>query len=692
MIGLNDSDGESPPSPSVAPAFARRLFSEGGWLSEGLKLEHRRQQEEMAHAVARAFADDEPLLFEAGTGTGKSLAYLLPGIVHAIDQDRPLVVSTHTIALQEQLARNDLPLCRRVFGVCEELQPYAEFKSAVLVGKANYLCTTRLAMALKDKQDLFATADHADLMRIAAWSEKTQEGLRHELSPPVSPDVWEMVNADSAQCSRKYCECERCFYQRARGRIREADVIIVNHSLLFALLNAGSAGEKGDARGVLFPDDFLVLDEAHTVPEVATDHFGLRLSSHGVERMLKHLYNPRTRRGLLQKCGSEKSRAKVEEALEASHHFFALLHERWLQKHPIVRIREPDAAEPWLDAPLSELHNELRTLADQLDEGSVRDDLLDQAGRVHACQLKIRNFLTLADEDSVYWLERSGKRQAIIALRNAPIDIAPHLRETLLEKSTAVLFTSATLALAGSMEPFQERIGAEKVRTGIVASPFDAERWMRVYVASDIPPPSVQEARLSHEILADYIRFCTDRVPGGSLVLFTSYQDLRLIAGQLGPHFREQGRPFLVQGEDQSRTELMRSMRSTGNAILFGTDSFWTGVDVPGDALSQVIITRLPFEVPTHPVLEARSDRIRETGGQPFQSLTLPDALIKFRQGIGRLLRHTGDRGLITLLDSRLLAKSYGQLFFASLPTRHYVRLTRETRDELFKPFPARGP
>jgi len=296
MIGLNDSPATPPPPPTRAPEFAARIFAEGGWLQDGLQLEHRPQQEQMARAVAAAMKADEPLLFEAGTGVGKSLAYLLPGIVHAIDQGRQLIVSTNTIALQEQLETKDLPLCRRVFEAAPEMVAYTKFKSTVLVGKSNYLCTTRLANALRDKHELFTTPEHEELLRIAAWAEVTQDGLRHELTPTVSHDVWDLVNADSSSCSRKYCDCEKCFYQRARGRMRQANVIVVNHSLLFAHINAGGAAEKGGARGVLLPDDFVVLDEAHTVPEVATDHFGLRLSSYGTDRLLKHLYNPKTKR------------------------------------------------------------------------------------------------------------------------------------------------------------------------------------------------------------------------------------------------------------------------------------------------------------------------------------------------------------------------------------------------------------
>ena len=689
MIGLRDEhDAPAPtPPPSRAPALTARLFADGGWLAEGLSLEHRPQQEAMARAVAAALRDDEPLLFEAGTGVGKSLAYLLPGIIHAVDQTRQLLVSTHTIALQEQLEQKDLPLCRKVFASAPELQPYAGFKSAVLVGKANYLCTTRLATALRDKHELFATPEHDELQRIAAWAETTTEGLRHELVPPPAPDVWDLVNADSSSCARKYCDCEKCFYQRARSRIRTAQVIIVNHSLLFTHINAGG-GEKSGARGVLFPDDFVVLDEAHTVPEVATEHAGMRLSSYGVERLLRHLYNPKTRKGLLQKHGDAVDRQLVGDALEAAHQFFAFLEERLLAQQPIVRVRAEGFAEAWLDGPLLALHKAVRTRADRFDDGRERDELLEQAQKLKGLQTGLRQFLAVAEpERFVYWLERSGRRQNIITLRTAPIDVAPFVREALFQRETAVICTSATLAVGGRIEPFQVRIGAEGLRTGVEQSPFDYTRAMRVYAATDVPVPSAQDARLALDVLTDYIDFCTRRTQGGTLVLFTSYSDLRAVAATLEPVYDGARRPFFMQGRDHSRTELARQLRAAGNGILFGTDSFWTGIDVPGDALSQVIITRLPFEVPTHPVLEARTEWIREKGGSPFNELTLPDALIKFRQGVGRLIRSARDRGVVTILDSRIVNKPYGRLFLECLPQPQVTRLTRLNRTDRFQPF-----
>jgi ATP-dependent DNA helicase DinG len=690
MIGLRDDPGATPAPVSHAPALAAKIFAEGGWLQRGLRLDHRPQQESMARAVAAALRDDEPLLFEAGTGVGKSLAYLVPGIIHAVDLSRQLIVSTHTISLQEQLESSDLPKCRKLFQSTPALEPYAGFKAAVLVGKGNYLCTTRLAHALADRATLIADADYDELQRIATWATTTETGLRHELKPPPRPEVWDVVNADSSSCSRKHCDCSKCFYQRARARLRSANVIIVNHALLFALINAGGAQAHGTTkatRGVLFADDFLVLDEAHTVPDVATDNFGLSLSSYGVNRALKFLFNPRTKRGLFRKLGGAEAQQLVLDALDASRQFFDFIGETLLAQRPVVRVRETGVAEPTLDGPLSALHRLLGKLGDKLEEGRERDELLEQKQRVKALQAGVTEWLTLGDQGHVYWAERSGRKQTIVTLRSAPIDVAPELRKHLFGCGTSVICTSATLAMGGQIEPFATRLGAEEARAVIVKSPFDFERHMRVYVASDVPLPSPQEAKLALDVLADYIAFCTERVRGGSLVLFTSYTDMRAIAGMLEPGFRAAHRPFLMQGADLSRTELTIQMRGLGNAVLFGTDSFWTGVDVPGESLAQVIITRLPFDPPTHPITEARCDHIRGAGGNPFNELTLPDALIKFRQGVGRLIRTATDRGLVTVLDSRVLAKSYGRLFLDCLPNPEFSLISRETRNDKFRPF-----
>lgn len=690
MISLTEEQGEEKPV-SKAPALVASIFSDGGWLTDALSLEHRSEQEHMAKAVASVLKTDQSLLFEAGTGVGKSMAYLVPGIIQAMDQNRQMLVSTHTISLQEQLESKDLPLCRRLFAAVPELKGYSDFKSAVLLGKSNYLCSTRLSHALAEKAGLFSDDEYEELQRIAAWSETTENGLRHELKPAPKVEVWDSVNSDSSTCSRRHCEGSACFYHKARGRLKAAQVIILNHALLFSLIKSGGAKSEGathEEKGILFPEDFLVLDEAHTIPEVATDHFGLSLSSYGIERSLKILYNPKTKRGLLKKRGEAEVARRVTDVMEAAKHFFSKVDEKLLSVRPVVRSREPDAVESLIDGPLDSLHTLVGKIADSLEDGRERDELLEHKARLKGIQASISDWLSLSDKTHVYWAERAGRNQSTVILRSAPIDVAPDLRRHLFGCGVSVICTSATLAMAGEIEPFAARIGAESAKSLMVKSPFDYERNMRVFVASDVPLPSIQGARLSLQILADYIFFCTQKVTGGTLVLFTSHSDLRAIATELEPKFAAIGRPLLSQGESASRTELARQMRTLGNAVLFGTDSFWTGVDVPGDALSQVIITRLPFDPPDHPIIEARSDRLREEGLNPFNELTLPDALVKFRQGVGRLIRSKSDRGLITILDSRLLAKTYGRLFIECLPNTEFQKITKESREALFRPYP----
>jgi ATP-dependent DNA helicase DinG len=377
----------------------------------------------------------------------------------------------------------------------------------------------------------------------------------------------------------------------------------------------------------------------------------------------------------------------VETALEAARRFFATIDSTLLAVRPMVRLREALPPHPDLEAALAGLQRLVGGIADQLEDGRERDQLLEERDRLQSCQATVSEWLALADHEHVYWAERGGRQGTIVVLRSAPIEVAPILRRQLFGCGVAVVATSATLALGGEIAPFAARIGAEGARSAVARSPFDFARQMRVYVAADMPLPSPAGAKLALDALADYIGFCVERVRGGSLVLFTSHTDLRAVAAQLEPRFRTAGRALLLQGEAASRTELARQMRALGNAVLFGTDSFWTGVDVPGDALAQVIITRLPFDPPTHPVTEAQAERVRAQGGNPFNELTLPDALIKFRQGIGRLIRQQTDRGLVTLLDARVLAKSYGRAFLESMPQPEYTLLTRENRERAFVPF-----
>ncbi len=699
MIGLNDpysgdrSAAESKRSAAVhtfIPDLVERLFAPTGPLVKDLKLEHRLEQAEMALSVAQAFAGNQALLFEAGTGVGKSLAYLIPGLIQAVASKRPFIVSTNTIALQEQIQHKELRICRRLFRDIPALHPYKDFKTAVLVGQNNYLCGTRLAQAIETKTELFPTAEMSELERIVEWSNTTESGLRQELIPSPLPEVWEWVSAEGSACNAKNCTHETCFYRKALARVRQSQLIIINHSLLFSLLGRGRH-PRVDVPGVLYPEDFVVLDEAHHVPAVATDHFGEHVSSYGLNRLLSRLYavpvkGRKKARGLLAKIGSEHDRERVRKVRSEAERFFAGVRTALLSKQLVARCREPDWAEPLLEVPLADLSKSLGDLHHKLEEGPLQDELDGLRSMVAAYGASIRNCLSLAGEDHVYWVERSTGRQEIITLRSAPIDVSAHLRERLFERKTGVVLTSATLAEGNSMESFQAKIGAEGQEVGQVFSPFDFQRNMRVFVASDAPMPTPGKPRLDSDYYCDMIRYCCLQMQGGSLVLFTSYQDMNLMANALQEDFERAGRPFYLQGASGSRQHLAERFRQDGNAILFGTDSFWTGIDVPGPSLSQVIIPRLPFENPQHPIAEARKEACEARGGNPFYEITVPAALVKFRQGVGRLIRNKTDCGTITLLDARLLHKTYGGAFLSVLPQPAFTRFCRMDRDEVFHP------
>ncbi len=670
-------------------ALTQSVFRPGGWLEVTLGLDHRPQQAAMAEAVAAALESDQALLFEAGTGVGKSLAYLIPGLIHAVAAKRPMVVSSHTISLQEQIRNKDLELCRTLFQKVPELTNFAGFKTALMVGRGNYCCTTRLSRAFSEsgaarQGELFAGDERDDLARIAEWAATSAEGLLQELSPPPLPGAWDAVNADSSTCSRKHCDPSTCFYQRARRRLEGAQCVIVNHSLLFSLINAGMPPDGDEARGVLFADDFVVLDEAHRVPAIATDHFGLHLSSFGVDRALKRLYNPRTRRGVLARHGDQWDRAAVEQAIEASAEFFDYLGDSYLRERTVQRMHDPGFCENTVSGPLAEVARRLGALGPKIEDEVLRAELRDHRRRVSAQRDGIRGFIDFAAEGHVRWLERGGRSGRIVTLRSAPLDVAPCLREALFRRRTGVILTSATLSDGHRMDRFRDEVGAEAAETRIEYSPFDYEKNCLVFVAEDAPGPTRASGRLDLDYLAEAITWCAARTTGGTLVLFTSHADLRAVAERAAPVLAEHGRPLFTQGHGHGRSELTRRFAAAGDGVLFGTDSFWTGVDVPGPALSQVILARLPFENPSHPVIEARAERIQALGGNPFAEMTVPAALVKFRQGLGRLIRTAGDRGNLVILDSRIVNRPYGRNFIAALPRPGFARFNRGNREAVF--------
>lgn len=689
MIGLIENAGGTPMAAGYLVTLVDSIFKEGGHLQDVLGLDHRPQQAAMALSTAQSLETNKPLLFEAGTGVGKSLAYLIPGLIHSVNSERPLIVSSHTITLQEQIRSKDLKICRQLFNAVPELKRYAEFKTALMVGKGNYCCTTRLGNALKDAQsskqtELLEDDAKKELIRLANWSASSKNGIVQELSPSPLPDVWEIVNADSSTCSKKNCDPATCFYQRARKKLLTSNCVIVNHSLLFALINAGMP-PNGDARGILLPDDFVVLDEAHRIPAIATDHFGIHVSSYAVDRALKRIYNPRTNRGILRKHGQKWDHDAVDNAIDAAGEFFSYLGDNFLTQRSILRIHQADFCDNILSGPLKEVAERLGAIIQKSDNERVQDELKDHRRRILGYRDTINGFVTLAEDDHVHWLERGGKKGQLITLRSAPLNVAPYLREALFSRQTAAILTSATLSDGTSIDTFQEKVGGQIAETEVEYSPFNYKENCRVYIASDAPTPEPGQGRLDLDYLANMICWHSRNVSGGTLVLFTSHFDLRQVHKRTETFFDKIERPLFSQGHGIDRSELTRKFTEAGNGVLFGTDSFWTGIDVPGPALSQVIITRLPFDNPSHPVSEARSEYIREQGGNPFAEMTIPEALVKFRQGIGRLIRRHEDSGNIIVLDSRILSKTYGQRFLDALPVKDFKRFNRDNRSHIFQ-------
>ncbi len=655
--------------------LVRRSFAPDGWLVRNLGLDHRAAQATMAEAVAEAFSRDGPLLFEAGTGVGKSLAYLVPGILHAVQRKRPLVVSSHTIALQQQLLHNDLPKARALFRAVPELERFRDFKAVLMVGRGNYLCGHRLRQALATREDLFNSEETRQLEAIATWAEATTTGLREEIRPRPSAEVWDWVNADSTNCNKKNCTAQTCFYRRAMTERAAAHVIVVNHALLFSLIGAG-AGQGGTTPGILFPKDLVILDEAHTLPAIATEHLGLSLSSYGIDRALKQLYHPRRNKGLLVKLRDRAGQEEVTRALAASEVFFDEIRQRYLSgARSVQRLHEPQWAEPHPVPILAKVAKRLLKLRQDQEEEALKEELSDQATRIQSLASSLAEAVELRAAGHVYWLERTGKAATLINLRSAPLDVAPELRQRLFDRNVGLVLTSATLDMGTGLGTFADRVGADEATLGQAPSPFDYERHLRVLIARDAPEPTRDQARLSASYLARTIARAALACPGGTLVLFTSYQDLNAVHEAIAAPLAAAGRLLLAQGQNLSRADLKEAFVAAGNAVLLGAESFWTGFDVPGPALSQVVITRLPFEVPTHPIAEARAEQCRAQGGNPFNDLTLPDAVLKFRQGLGRLIRGPQDTGNLLILDSRILTKNYGRTFLQALPKAHWEPL-----------------
>jgi ATP-dependent DNA helicase DinG len=633
-------------------------FGPGGLLARSKNFEYRPQQQTMAAAVARACRDRTHLIAEAGTGVGKSLAYLVPAVLHALEENRKALISTHTINLQEQLFYKDIPLVQKLIPT--------EFKAVLLKGRQNYLCPRRLERAMRQGGELFANREQEELKRIWEWSHRTADGTLSDLDPAPDPQVWLQVCSEPHVCTARTCGLgTECFYQRARKEAETAKVLVLNHSLFFNFL-AGAEGSL-EERGYLFHNDFIIFDEAHTLESVAARHLGLEISHGSLRYLLHRLFHPRTQKGIVAALHSGEAMKLVLEAEEEADLFFDRL-ERSLdfKRSKELRLREPGIAANSLDLPLTRLYRNLADAAREVEDEIFKAEVQEAARRVEGLRVGLEEFLNQSRSDHVYWVERHEKREARLTLTAAPIEVASQLRKLIFRPENTAIMTSATLAVGDGLRYFVNRIGGEEAETLQVDSPFDYARQMRVFIPRKMPEPSAHE--IYENALGTWIRHFICMTQGKAFVLFTSYQTMQRLADTLASFFRSERITCLVQGGTLPRHRMLQKFKEDRDSVLFGTDSFWQGVDVPGEALSNVILTRLPFAVPDHPLTQAKCERIISQGGDAFREFSLPEALLKFRQGVGRLIRTQQDKGIVVILDNRVLTKPYGKAFLAVLP------------------------
>lgn len=683
------------------------LLAPGGPVSLAhTAYEDRTMQRDLARAVTRAYNEGGVAVLEAGTGTGKSVAYLIPAIQWAIKNRERTIVSTNTINLQEQLVRKDLPFLQRTLG--------EKFRFALVKGRGNYISIRRAKLAEQTQTVLFDDMQRNSLVAVVEWMKTTPDGSLQDLPFTPTPDVWDEVVSDSDVCLRARCpHFEQCFYQRARRDAAAADIVVSNHSLLFSDLAVRRAQDNYTAPAVLPPYKRVILDEAHNIEDAATEHLGANITRRGLLRILGRL----DKRGkglltafenkllvgkedMLQQDGLRqitRLRPQVERARDQTTVLFDFVADLTARLDDgIMRLTDEFPASPaWThgmdvayESVLTSLSATARALEQLRDTVLVDRDWADGlseqlvelngvAGRIAAAADSLRLVFTGegADTPLVRWLERRGGREMNHAVRAAPVEIAGALRDALFDRVDTAVLTSATLATRDGFSFVRNRLGITtglRVREAIYPSPFDYESQTMIAIPTDLPAPRNEDQPEMHRITSEIVADFAEITDGGIFVLFTSYRALKVVAANLRKAGIERRWPLFVQGES-ARVRLLDAFIGSGRGILLGVTSFWEGVDVPGDPLRGIIINKLPFKVPTEPLTQARIEAIEQNGGNSFMDYILPHAALRLKQGFGRLIRSTSDKGAVVLLDRRVLEKGYGRYFLDTLPAPRAV-------------------
>lgn len=682
----------------------------GGALSSALpNLEDRPGQHAMLSAVAAAFNDGRIAVLEAGTGTGKTLAYLIPAADWAKKNREKVVVATHTINLQEQILHKDAPALKSIFG--------DELRVVLVKGRSNYVSLRRARELEQGLPLLVDDVETAEAKTLIEWARRTQDGSRSDLPFLPKPELWEKVQSETDNCLRLQCPTfQECHFFRARRAALEADIIVANHHLVFADL-ALRAKMGGDEGGLLPAYKRVVFDEAHHIEEIATEYFGSQVTRAGFSRALNRLARetPRGERGALAvlvkriaaaadklpdgmaKLLGDMLQTQVRPARIAVELAFQNFFD---DVHRFARRGESDAGGDLKTLRLTpevrgeedfrklqeSAHTAIKTLEDLVKQAAA---FLRKAGpfaeeiaapgplkefssavdRLAAAGDGLRDVLMTDSKEVVRWLETKSFNARIVRLMAAPLEVGGLLAEHLFEKHSTVVMTSATLTVSGSFDYLNRRTGlaavkAERRDEQVFPSPFDFARQARLFVTDDLPSPDKAEYE---DALSERLPGLLQAAGGRAFVLFTSFRSLERQFRACEPILRAAGIRSLKQGET-GRDRLLQLFRDDVSSVLFGTDSFWEGVDVEGEALSTVVLTRLPFRVPTEPILVARAEALEAAGGRAFGELTIPMAVIKFRQGFGRLIRNQTDRGVVVVTDKRIVSRPYGKVFLNSLP------------------------